>query len=179
MNKKILLIGLALLIIGMAIASFLYLKSNKKININSEMPSVESNSGKIINNEIDGYSVKIPDSWGSAASAEYVGEAKEQFSIKAKDSGDWVVIIASKFSHEISFDDWVKSRLEELQGMRFYSPIIIGKETIGGHEIIKIKDETPAGVFFTYFLKADSKILEVYTDYSEDSVRSIVSNIDI
>lgn len=185
MSKKVIIIGaVILLLVAIGGGVFYWWQSGKELReINKDLPSgvkaEKKDDQSILQNEAEGYEIKIPDGWGGIDNAEYTGEVGSgQFSIKSKETDEWVSIFTFNDVKQPDFHTWVEQHLKEFEGMRFFSPIITGEETLNGHEVIKVRDVNPTGTFYFYFVKNGSKVLEIYTDYSENAVREVVSNIE-
>ncbi len=181
MNKKIIILILifVILAIGSALAFYLLWQGGPDLrSLNKGLPEgirVEKrNNQEVIVNKLDGYEITIPENWGGIGKAEYVGKKQAQFIIGAKKTDDRVVLIVVENNQKLELAQWIKNRFQEFQGGRFYNPLIVGEEKIGNYNIVKVQDESPVGVFFFYYIQKDSKIYEIYSDYSEKSIKDII-----
>jgi len=83
------------------------------------------------------------------------------------------------YKDDINLFSWVEKRIKDLEGIRFSSSpstSITGKEKIGNYEVVKVKDEAITGTFFFYYFQQNSKVYEIYTDYSEESIKEVILN---
>ena len=185
MQKKttilILIIVIVLLLIG---GVYWWWQGEAELKeLNKNLPEgirVEKRNGQeVIINTIDGYEIKVPEEWGEIEIAEYLNK-ESGLTLKSKNTEDWVSI--SEFNEEQNTDlfSWVEKRIKDLEGIRFSpSPFtfILGEEKIGNYEVIKVIDEAITGTFFFYYFQKGSQIYEIYTDYSEESIRDIILNM--
>jgi len=182
MKKKlvILIVVGVILILAIGVVYFFWQGGPEIRRLNKNLPEgirIEKRGDQqVIVNKKDGYEIKVPKEWGGVREVEYLGEEEGQFIVGAKKTDERVVIIVSKIKNEIDLLSWIKNRFQDFQGTRFYSPVIVGEERIGNHNIIKAKDESPVGTFFFYYFEAKSKIYEIYSDYSEKSIRAVILN---
>ncbi len=188
MQKKttilILIIVIVLLLIG---GVYWWWQGEAELKeLNKNLPEgirVEKRNGQeVIINTIDGYEIKVPEEWGGIEKVDYreASTTQQKWIFLEGDKGQITEIRSHKLTQEnIELKSWVKNWIKELQGSRFApSASILGEEKIGNYEVIKVIDEKPiTGTFFFYYFQKGSQIYEIYTDYSEESIRDIILNM--
>ncbi|HOK34764.1 MAG TPA: hypothetical protein PLB19_01335 [Candidatus Paceibacterota bacterium] len=187
MSKKITIsiIVIALLLIGGGV--YWWWQSKVELQeLNKNLPQgirVERrNNQEVVVNTLDGYEIKVPKEWGGLENVEYL-DKESGLTLKSKNTEDWVLINSYENSYEIensksNLNDWLNIHFKE-QPLFFPESItsIFGEENIKNYHIIKVKTDDPLiGTHFFYYFQQNSKIYEIYTDYSEESIREVILN---
>ncbi len=185
MKKKI-FIFFFLFLVFLCFFLLLYFKDKEIRELNKNLPQgvYFEKRGKdlFLINKLDGYELKIPESWGGVREVRYV---EGELSFQAKFTDDWVAVNKIILQDQkITIDEFVTQKIKalkegkEVKGKHF-SPFakIEGKEVLNGKKIIKMVDKDPIiGECFVYYLKQKNLIYEIYSDFSENSVRLIIFN---
>lgn len=184
MNKKF-IIFIILILLLIAGKVFWWWESGKELReLNKSLPEgikVEKREGQqVVVNKKDGYEIKVPDEWKGVRNLNYreIEDGRQRTIYLEANEGQIIEIRTHQLAQtNIELESWVKDLIESLQDSR-YSPntLILGKEKIGNYEILKTKEEGThiMPTFYFYYFQKDSKIYEIFTDYSEENIRDII-----
>ena len=178
MNKKFIIFGIFILLL-IAGGVFWWWQSGKELKeLNKSLPEgirVEKRQGQeVIVNKKEGYEIKVPKDWGGIKRIEYLGN---ELLVGAKTTEDWASISMYN-SENRDLNLWLKEHFKE-NTLRFPDAItsIVGDETIGNLKVTKvITDDPEIGLTYFFYFQKDSKIYEIYSDLSEQSIRNVILN---
>jgi len=180
-NIVILIVVGVILILAIGVVYFFWQGGPEIRRLNKNLPEgirIEKRGDQqVIVNKKDGYEIKVPKDWGGVREVEYLSK-ESGLTIGAQDTEDWVSVSVYEVLRGIDFDVWLKQFLKD-HPLSFPEKItsIIGEEKIKNYKVIKIKVEHPmTGTTFFYYFQTDSHIYEIYTDYSEKSIRAVILN---
>ncbi|MCD6220000.1 hypothetical protein J7K43_06425 [Candidatus Calescamantes bacterium] len=138
---------------------------------------IEKEGRQIIVNKKDGYEIKVPEKWGELEGVDYREVENKKIVNFEGVNGEIVEIKVFDIPNKnnIEINNWIKNRWQKLPEL-YINPVIIGKESINGYNVIKSKSFGGLmGELFFYYLKTNSKIYEFSSD-SEESIRDVITN---
>ncbi|MFA5742836.1 MAG: hypothetical protein WCX77_02840 [Candidatus Paceibacterota bacterium] len=143
---------------------------------------LNKNGQKIIINNRDGYQVNIPQNWGDATVEDLSIKEKgeEAITLFEKNTQNWVSIRSFTADSNMSLASWVENDIKNNPTTK-YNPYfkILGEENINGNNVYKMVNEDPiTGKAYFYYIQVGSKIYEIQSDYSEKSVKDVVSGMN-
>ena len=159
---------------------FFYLKDKEIRELNKNLPQgvYFEKRGKdlFLINKLDGYELKIPESWGGVSKADYTGQ---NLGIGGKKEEKWVTITVYEVKKEKSIEEIINERIKNPEKYNLVEPQLIGKEKINNLTIIKIKDfGGMMGDVFFYYFKFKTNLYELYSD-NQESLSEIIEFLEI